>query len=65
MYITICCFVKVCSSVVWQDVPTILHVRGKIGPFGCTQNWNVLDASGLPSDIQGPDTTTWSPVIVK
>lgn len=28
---------KVYSSVMWQDVPAVLNVRGKIGPFGRTQ----------------------------
>ena len=56
---------KVYSSVMWQDVPTVLNVRGKIGPFGRTQRWNVLDVSTLPADLQSLDTTSWSPKIIK
>lgn len=56
---------KVYSSVMWQDVPAVLNVRGKIGPFGRTQKWNTLDASALPSDLQSIDTTSWQPTVVK
>ena len=56
---------KVYSSLIWQDTPSVLQVRGKIGPFGRTQNWNVLDVSGLPTDLQNIDTTAWTPVIKK
>ena len=56
---------KIYSSVIWQDTPSILRVRGKIGPFGRTQNWNTLDAAALPSELQNLDTTTWKPVIHK
>ena len=56
---------KVYSSVMWQDTPSVLNVRGKIGPFGRTQNWNVLDVSALPSDLQGLDTSAWQPVIIR
>ena len=56
---------KIYSSVMWQDVPTVLNVRGKIGPFGRTQKWNVLDVTTLPAELQSLDTTTWSPKIIK
>ena len=49
----------------WQDSPEYLNVRGKIGPFGRTQRWNVLNASDLPSDLQGLDTSAWTPKIIK
>jgi hypothetical protein len=42
-----------------------LNVRGKIGPFGRTQVWNVLNVSELPSDLQKLDTKTWKPNIIK
>ena len=56
---------KIYSSVMWQDTPAVLNVRGKIGPFGRTQHWNVLDAATLPVDLQSLDTATWSPKIIK
>ncbi len=56
---------KVYSSVIWQETPEKLNVRGKIGPFGRTQNWNTLDANKLPSELQNLDTTNWKPVIEK
>lgn len=56
---------KVYSSVIWQDSPEYLNVRGKIGPFGRTQRWNVLNVSDLPSDLQNIDTSAWTPKIIK
>ena len=56
---------KVYSSVMWQDTPEILNVRGKIGPFGRTQKWNLMDGSKLPADLQNLDTSNWKPVIKK
>lgn len=56
---------KVYSSVIWQEMPEKLNVRGKIGPFGRTQNWNVLTVSDLPTDLRAIDTTNWTPVIKK
>jgi uncharacterized protein (DUF2147 family) len=58
---------KVYSSVMWMDkkTPSVLNVRGKIGPFGRTQRWNVLDASTLPAELQSLDTTKWTPVVIK
>ena len=56
---------KVYSSVMWQDTPSVLNVRGKIGPFGRTQHWNSLDASTLPTDLQSIDVSTWKPVVLK
>ena len=46
-------------------LPYILNVRGKIGPFGRTQNWNALDVSSLPMELQSLDVSTWAPVINK
>ncbi len=56
---------KVYSSVMWQDTPSVLNVRGKIGPFGRTQHWNTLDVSALPTDLQSIDVSTWKPVVLK
>ncbi len=56
---------KVYSSVIWQKTPNELNVRGKIGPFGRTQHWKVLQVSDLPSDLQKLDTTGWTPNIIK
>lgn len=56
---------KVYSSVIWQDTPSVLNVRGKIGPFGRTQKWNVLDAAMLPSELQNLDTSAWYPIVIK
>lgn len=53
---------KVYSSVMWQTEPSVLNVRGKIGPFGRTQNWNALDKASLPTDIQNIDTADWKPI---
>ena len=53
---------KVYSSVIWQKDPSVLNVRGKIGPFGRTQNWNPMEISKLPADIQNIDTTNWKPI---
>ncbi|MBD5389420.1 DUF2147 domain-containing protein [bacterium] len=53
---------KVYASVMWTDTPGQLNVRGKIGPFGRTQNWRVLDdASAMPKI----DTKNWTPTIRK
>ena len=56
---------SVYRSVMWQEKgePTKLRVRGKIGPFGRTQTWNVLKASDLPKDLQKVDTSKWKPKI--
>ena len=54
---------KIYSSVAWQDSPEYLNVRGKIGPFGRTQRWNVVDSSVLPVELQNIDTTGWVPFI--
>lgn len=57
---------SVYSSVIWQDSDTTkLQVRGKIGPIGRTQTWNVLNVSQLPSDVQKLDTKNWKPVVIK
>ncbi len=57
---------KVYSSVMWQDADkSKLQVRGKIGPFGRTQTWNVLNTSDLPAELQNINTTNWQPVIRK
>ena len=49
----------------YRSTPEILNVRGKIGPFGRTQKWNVLDTATLPTELQNIDTSTWQPIIVK
>lgn len=56
---------KVYSSVMWQDAPAVLNVRGKIGPFGRTQKWNVLNVTDLPAELQNLDTGSWMPVVHK
>lgn len=58
---------KIYTSVIWQDKknPSILNVRGKIGPFGRTQHWNVMKTSDLPTDLQGLNTAGWLPKIIK
>jgi len=56
---------KVYSSVMWQENSDTLNVRGKIGPFGRTQKWNVLKQSDLPTDLQNINTAEWKPVIIK
>ena len=54
---------KVYRSVIWQesDEPAKLRVRGKIGPFGRTQIWNVLKVSDLPKELQKLDLSAWTP----
>lgn len=56
---------KIYSSLMWQNTPDVLNVRGKIGPFGRTQHWNVLKETDLPSDLQGLKTSDWKPVVIK
>ena len=56
---------KVYSSVIWQETADALQVRGKIGPFGRTQTWRVLDATTLPPELQNIDTKGWRPVVRK
>jgi uncharacterized protein (DUF2147 family) len=55
------------SSRMWQDKKDAskFNVRGKIGPFGRTQVWNVLKTSNLPADLQNLDMSGWTPVVVK
>lgn len=53
------------SSVIWQDSKDKLRVRGKIGPFGRTQTWNVLNVSELPEELQGIDVSGWQPTVRK
>ena len=53
---------KVYSSIMWQDKPNVLNVRGKIGPFGRTQHWNTMTNDKLPADLQNLDTSSWKPV---
>jgi hypothetical protein len=54
---------KVYRSVIWQekDEPAKLRVRGKIGPFGRTQIWNVVKVGDLPKELQKLDTNGWTP----
>lgn len=56
---------SVYSSVIWQDNKDKLRVRGKIGPFGRTQTWNVMSVSELPAELQNINTQDWKPVIRK
>lgn len=58
---------SVYSSVIWMDKKDAskLQVRGKIGPFGRTQTWNVMKVSDLPKDVQKLDTSKWEVVVVK
>lgn len=55
---------KVYGSVIWRD-GAALNVRGKIGPFGRTQNWQPVDTSDMPAALQNLDTTNWKPIIRK
>lgn len=56
---------KVYSSVIWQDTPGKLNVRGKIGPFGRTQVWNALTDGDIPAELKNLDTSNWKPQIRK
>lgn len=56
---------KIYSSVIWQENPSVLNVRGKIGPFGRTQKWNLLDSASVPSVLQNLNTSDWRPVVIK
>ncbi len=51
---------KVYSSVIWQDAPGTLNVRGKIGPFGRTQHWRELDGATYRQNSKN-----WTPNIRK
>jgi len=50
------------ASIIWQDAEPILNVRGKIGPIGRTQHWELMDSESLPEEIRNLDTSTWQPV---
>lgn len=52
---------------IWMDEKdtTKLHVRGKIGPFGRTQTWNVMQVSELPKDVQKLNMKNWKPVVME
>lgn len=56
---------KVYSSVIWQDSPGKLNVRGKVGPFGRTQVWRALTGNSVPKQLQNLDTSNWKPQIKK
>ena len=56
---------SVLMSVYKKEKPEYLNVRGKIGPFGRTQRWNVVSVSDLPSELQNLDTTAWNPIVIK
>lgn len=58
---------SVYSALIWQDEKDAskLQVRGKIGPFGRTQTWNVMKRSELPKDLQNLDTNKWEVVVIK
>ncbi len=56
---------KVYSSVIWQDTPGQLNVRGKIGPIGRTQHWRAADMDAMPAELKNIDTSKWTPNIRK
>jgi uncharacterized protein (DUF2147 family) len=58
---------SVYSCVIWQDKKDAkkLNVRGKIGPIGRTQVWNVFYASCLREDFKNFDVSKWTPKIIK
>ncbi len=57
---------KIYSCVIWQDSDkSKLQVRGKIGPFGRTQVWNVMTVSNLPMELQNINSAEWIPNIRK
>ena len=56
---------KIYRSVMWKekDEADKLRVRGKIGPFGRTQTWNVMTKKGLPAELQNINVSKWEPKI--
>ena len=42
--------------------PTLLNVRGMIGPFGRTQVWHAVATADLHPDLKNLDTSGWTPV---
>jgi len=58
---------SVYSAVIWADEKDAskLNVRGKIGPFGRTQVWHLMQYSDLPPELQGLDTSDWEVVVVR
>lgn len=55
---------KVYDSEVWYDTAKDqLVVRGKIGPFGRSQNWVRMSEKDLPSGFALPDMKTWTPAV--
>lgn len=44
---------------------SLLNVRGKVGPFGRTQIWHVMDEGALPLELRLLDTQTWDLKIIK
>jgi len=50
------------SARIWTDDadPTILNVRGSIGPFGRTQTWHAVAESDLPKELHNLDTSGWT-----
>lgn len=58
---------SVYRSVIWQNEKESnkLYVRGKIGPFGRTQTWNIMTVKDLPADIQKLDIKNWKPVVME
>jgi uncharacterized protein (DUF2147 family) len=54
---------KIYRSVMWQEYakPDNLFVRGKIGPFGRTQTWNIVSVKDLPNELQKLNLKTWTP----
>jgi len=58
---------SVYSCVIWQDKKdaNTLLVKGKIGPIGRTQKWQVMSENGLPADLKNLDVSKWTPKIIK
>ena len=56
---------KIYSAEITQATSGKLDVRGKIGPFGRTQHWNLMDSSAVPSELQNLNTENWKPLIRK
>jgi uncharacterized protein (DUF2147 family) len=52
-------------SNMWQEAnePDKLRVRGRLGPFGRTQTWNVLQVKDLPKELQSIDVSKWTPAV--
>lgn len=58
---------KTYNAEIWEHEKdaSLLNVRGKVGPFGRTQIWHVMQTSDLPLELRMLDTTTWDLKIIK